>query len=201
MNDHFLKNVLGLKKEKKIPGEDYLKKIVNPGSDCPLTETFTRQQVKKRIAFYKELNRMREGLPRERELAAQKFALYGWKDTTTVRVYMRETVSKIASELFYSNFSISIKNVNFKSKNGKVDKDLGYVIVSVRATVPELKALFEYIKPGASFFVYDGEQSKYVLGNTAASEFIITKEGDPLQPEKYWRRSQSFIASIEELGE
>ncbi len=199
MKDHFLKNVLGMKKGEKIPGEDYLKKIVNPGCDCPLTETFTRQQVKKRIAFYKELNRKREGLPRERELVAQKFALYGWRDTTTVRVYMRETVSKIAAELFYSHFSISIKNVNFKSKNGKLDKDHGYVIVSVRATVPELKVLFEYIKPGASFFVYDGEESKYVPGNTAVSEFIITKKGDSLQPEKFWRRSQSFIARIEEL--
>jgi hypothetical protein len=201
MKDHFFEDVLGLRGEEKEPGQDYRKKVLNPGCDCPLTETFTHQQVERRIAFYKELNRKRESLPREQELIEKKFALYGWKDTTTVRVYLRETVSKIAAELFYSSYSIAVENVHFKSKNGKIDKDHGYVVAWVRATVTELKALFEYIKPSATFFVYDGEESKYVPGDTATSEFIITKPEDPVQPKKFWRRSQSFIFRIEELDQ
>ena len=184
-----------------VPPPGYRKKLLNPGSDCPLSETFTPEQVERRIAFYRELNEKRNRLPQEGKQVLTKFALHGWDDSTTVRVYMRETVAKISQELFNSDYSLSIENVHLRDRNGKIYKDCGHVVVTLRATEPELHALFEYIKPGASYYVYDGEESKYVPGDTSASEFIITKPEDTLQPNRFWRRSQSFIAWIEELKE
>jgi hypothetical protein len=216
------------------PPADYIKKIVNPDGSCPLTETFTPEQVEKRIAFYAELNQKRRRLERiasggaERDRADRQtggdldgfasipaegqdcpgpkegrevpaddifrpvhrhFLLLGWEDTTTVRGYMRETVSKIIENLFFSRYELKVENV-------KTDKDHGHVEVQCRASALELKALAEYIRPGASYFVYDGEESKYVPGDTGASEFIIARPDAPLQPEKFWRRSRSFIAGI-----
>jgi hypothetical protein len=174
------------------PPESYVKKVRNPGGDCPLVETYTREQVERRIAFYRELNRKRDELPRGGPPVEKRLALYGWEDTTTLRVYMRETVMKITGELFRSSLGVSVENVH-------ADKDHGYVLVSVRATAAEILSLVEYIRPGAGFFVYDGEASKYAAGNTAASEFIIAKVEDPVQPTRYWRRSRSFIAAMEEV--
>lgn len=181
-----------------IPPSDYEKKFLGD-CDCPLTVTYTPEQVKKKISFYQELNEKRDSLPKGLELIYKKFALYGWEDTTTVRVYMRETISKIAAELFASDFTISVSNVNKKTPDNKVDKDHGYVIISVKATEQEINALMEYLKPGSSYYVYDGEKAKYIEGNTAKSEFIIVKVAEPKQPKKFWRRSQSFVARIEEL--
>jgi hypothetical protein len=178
------------------PPRGYTKKIINSGGDLPLIETYTREQVDRRIAFYRELNSKRDGLPRAGPLSEKRLALYGWADTTTVRVYMRETVLKIAHELFWSLFAVSVENVHERE-----DKDRGYVLVSVRATEAEIMGLVEYIRPGAGFYVYDGEEAKYFAGNTAASEFIITKTDDPIQPARFWRRSQSFIAAMEEAAE
>jgi hypothetical protein len=56
-----------------------------------------------------------------------------------------------------------------------------------------------YLKAGSSYYVYDGEQSRYVAGKTDASEFIIVKPEETVQPEKYWRRSQSYIMRVEQL--
>jgi hypothetical protein len=193
--DFDLGGVLLPRKTPLKPPESYIKKILNPGGDCPLILTYTRDQVDKRIAFYRELNAKRERMPRGGRPVEKSLALYGWEDTTTVRVYLRETVTKIAQELFVSNCQISVENV----REGE-DKDHGYVLVSVRATATEIHALVGYIRPGASFFVYDGEESRYVAGNTAASEFIVTKVDDPVHPTRYWRRSQSFIAAMEEVA-
>ncbi|MBI4439746.1 hypothetical protein HY638_02130 [Candidatus Woesearchaeota archaeon] len=181
------------------PPVGYQKKLVYEYQSCPLSETFSHEQIERRIAFYEELNKKREGIPKEKRLVERVFALYGWEDTTTVRVYMRETVSRMASQLFSSEFSISVDNVNRKGPDGQTDKDIGHVVVSVRATNPEIEALLDYIKPGSSYYVYDGEKSKYVKGNTSASEFIVTKTDDSQQPRKFWRRNQSFISRIEEL--
>ena len=89
---------------------DYQKKIVNRGPGCPLLDTYTAVQIAKRI-FCLELNEKREQLIRSGELATKRLALYGCDSTTTVRVYMRETVSRIAAELFYSDYSFSVENV------------------------------------------------------------------------------------------
>ena len=182
-----------------IPPPDYIKKIVNTGDSCPLSETYTREQINRRIAFYEELNRVRDQLPREKNSAQKKFALYGWRNISTIRVYMREKVSRMAKELFFSDYSISVKNVYITMSAGNTDKDRGYVVVVLKATIAEIEALMNYIKPGSSYFVYDGEFSKYVPGKTEDSEFIITKVKDQKQPKKFWRRSQSFIAGIKEF--
>lgn len=185
-----------------IPSKHYQKKILNESDSTPLTETFSKTQVSKRIAFYKELNEHKGLVAKlslsEPNMIEKKLFLSGHKDTTTVRVYMRETVSRIAAELFSSKYTISVENINH-TKEGEVDKNHGHVIVLVKATKPEIEALLSYIKPGASFYVYDGEKSKYIPGNTGVSEFIITKANNSKQPQKYWRRSQSFIAKVEEL--
>lgn len=192
------KTIGRIKSQVAFPPADYIKKIVNKNGSCPLSETFTREQIERRIAFYQELNQRREQLPKEKELVQRKYALYGWKDTTTVRVYMRETVSRIVNELFYSHYSLSVDNIYSLREDGEKDKDHGYVVISIRATMPEIKTLLDYIKPGSSYYVYDGEESKYVPGKTWESEFMITKIKDTRQPAKFWRRSQSFIAGVEE---
>ena len=179
------------------PPKGYQKKIVNPASDCPLTETFTPLQVAKRISFYRELNEKRKRVVRSNELVWKRFALYGWEDTTTLRVYMRETVSRIAAELFYSDYALTVKNVYSSSKNRKIDRDHGHVLVTLKATKYEIAALMHYLKAGTSYYVYDGEQSRYVAGNTDATEFIIVKPEETIQPKKYWRRSQSYIMRVE----
>ncbi len=188
-------------KAEVIPPEGYIKKIVNPVGDCSLLKTFSQEQVKRRIAFYQELNAKRRLLKRKSGIVQNKYALMGWKDTTTVHVYMRETVSKIAQELFFSEYFLSVENVSIDRGNGTLDEDRGYVSLTIRATEPEIEALLSYIKPGASFFVYDGEKSKYVAENTAKSEFIITKPEGPQQPQEFWRRSQSFIYRVLEVDE
>ncbi len=187
-----------LRENTSLP-KGYRKKIINHGCDWPLSETFTRKQIEKRIAFYQELNKKRKSLSKDSQLIEKKFALFGWNNSTTVRVYMRETVSKIAAELFSSDYVLSVCNVNTKKNNGTIDKNRGYVVVTVKATKPEIKALLDYINPGKTYYVYDGEEEKYVPGNTEKSEFIITKPEDPRQPERYWRRSQSFIFNVREL--
>jgi hypothetical protein len=179
---------------------DYQKKIVNSGPGCALSETFTSTQISKRISFYPELNEKRKHLKRNRELVEKRFALYGWDNTTTVRVYMRETVSRIAAELFYSDYLLVVANVHSEFGDGTVDRNNGHVVVTLRATHPEIEALLEYLREGASYVVYDGERSKYVAGNSEASEFIIVKPDEALQPKRFWRRSQSYIKRIEELG-
>jgi hypothetical protein len=186
--------------ESLVPPAGYIKKIVNPESDCPLTVTFTEEQIEKRVAFYRELNDLRTKLPKHAPPVQKTLALHGWKRTTTVRVYMRETISRIASQLCNSDYSILVENVNDLDGEGRIDKDHGFMVLSVRATVPDLTALFTYIRPGASYYVYDGERSKYIPGDTAASEFIVTRPEDPLQPLRFWRRSQSFISRIEEIS-
>ncbi|MFC1769184.1 hypothetical protein ACFLZX_05460 [Nanoarchaeota archaeon] len=178
---------------------NYQKKLVNPGMDCPLSETFSEDQMEKRIAFYRDLNEMRETLEREDKLIQRKFILYGWQDTSTVKVFLRETISRICEELFYSNYELSLDNINAKNEDGSKDKDHGHVILTVKATNPEIKALLGYIKPGSSFYVYNGEESKYVKGDTDATELIITRAEDKLQPQKFWRRSQSYIYRVERL--
>ncbi|MBI5061080.1 MAG: hypothetical protein HZB67_02100 [Candidatus Aenigmarchaeota archaeon] len=180
------------------PPQNYEKKIFGR-CDCPLTETYTPEQVRRKIAFYQELNEKRNSLE-EAAPIEKKFALYGWDDTTTVRVYMREAISKIAAELLMSNYTLSVENINRKTSDGKVDKDHGYVTVSIKAAPDEISALLEYIKPGSSYYVYDGEESKYIEGNTAESEFIIVKIDDPKQPKNFWRRNQSFVARTDKLA-
>ena len=180
------------------PPPDYKKKIVNPACDQPLEETFTPEQVRRRIAFYGELNALRLRLPAGSPFVSLRCALHGWEKTTTVRVYMRETIVKIASQLFSSDYSLSVDNVYEVDGGGSPDKDHGHVVLSVRARASEIDALLCYVKPGASYYVYDGERSKYVPGDTAASEFIVTKPEDSLHPDRFWRRSQSFISWMEE---
>jgi hypothetical protein len=186
--------------ESLVPPAGYTKKIVNPESDCPLAVTFTEEQIEKRVAFYRELNDLRKMLPKHDFPVEKMLSLHGWKRTTTVRVYMRETISRIAVQLFHSDYSLLVENVNDLDGEGRIDKDHGYVVLSVRATISEMNALFRYIRPGACYCVYDGEKTKYIPGDTAASEFIITRAQDPLQPERFWRRSQSFISRIEEIS-
>jgi hypothetical protein len=178
---------------------DYMKKLVNENGDCPLEKTFSKEQIKRRVAFYEELNSKRAKLPRRDRTVERKFAVYGWKDTTTVRVYMRETIENIADQLFFSDFRISTRNIHPEKREGEVDKDRGHVEVTVRATEHEVESLLEYIKPGASYFVYDPERSKYIAGDTRRSLFVITKPDHRLQPESFWRRSWSFIFRLEEL--
>lgn len=178
------------------PPPGYRKKLVKPGEGCPLADTFTREQVEKRVAFHRELNARREHLPDRGMPVRGLFNLYGWEDTTTVRVYMRETVSRIAAQLFRSRYQVSVRNVNRLDRDGDIDKDHGYVQVFVEAFGEEIEALLEYMTPGATYYVYDGEKHKYVPGNTGASEFIITRPDDPLQPGCFWRRSQSFISAL-----
>jgi len=180
------------------PPKGYCKKIVNPALDCPLTVTFSPLQIAKRISFYHELNEKRKQLIQCDELVSNRFALYGWDDATTVRVYMRETVSHIAAELFYSDYALTVENVYSSSEDGKIDRDRGHVVVTLKATRYETAALMRYLKAGTSYYVYDGEQSRYVAGNTDASEFIIVKPEETLQPKKYWRRSQSYIMRMEQ---
>ena len=181
------------------PPHDYRKKLVNEDGDCPLEKTFSKGQIKRRVAFYEELNSKRAKLSRSNRTVERKFAVYGWKDTTTVRVYMRETIENIAEQLFFSDFRIITRNIHPENQNGEVDKDRGHVVFTVKATEKEIEALLEYIKPGASYFVYDPERSKYLAGDTGRSLFVITKPGDRLQPESFWRRSSSFIYRVEEL--
>lgn len=190
-------NNSSLNQEPMLPA-NYQKKLLGDG-DCPLTDTFTPEQVDRRISFYKELNEKREHIPKASDIVEKKYALYGHDDTTTVRVYMRETASRIAAELFWSDFTVKVENVNKKTAAG-TDKDHGYVVVTVKATMPEIRALLEYLRPGSSYYSYEGEQSKYVAGDTSKSEFIITKTDDLKQPKRFWRRSQSFIAKVKELA-
>jgi hypothetical protein len=178
---------------------NYRKKIVNSGGDCPLSETYTAEQLRRKISFYRELNLKREKLERRTESVNKKFALFGWEDTTTVRVYMRQTVSRIAAELFYSDYTLKVENAYARNVDGTVDRDHGHVVVTLRATQPEFEALMEYLKEGSSYYVYDGEESKYVAGITEASQFIILKPSESIQPKKYWRRSQSYIVRVEEM--
>jgi hypothetical protein len=180
---------------------NYRKKIVNSGSGRALTETYSSEQVRRRISFYKELNGKRDRLERCNESVTKRFALFGWDDTTTVRVYMRETVSRIAAELFYSDYTLTVENLYAEHADGTADRDHGRVVVTLCATKPEYHALMKYLVPGSSYYVYDGEKSKYVPGNTASSEFIIVKPGEKPQPEHYWRRSQSFIQHVQEMSE
>ena len=180
------------------PPKGYCKKLINPASDCALTETFTSSQIAKRISFYRELNEKRKRLVRSDELTWKRFALYGWEDTTTVRVYMRETVSRVAAELFYSDYALTVENVYYSYEDGTIDRDHGHVVVRLKATKYEIDALMQYLKAGTSYYVYDGEQSEYVAGNTDASEFIIVKPEETVQPVKYWRRSQSYIMRLEQ---
>jgi hypothetical protein len=176
------------------PPPSYRKKLINQGGGCPLIRTYTEAQVSRRIAFYEELNDKRKQLPKEGNPVERRYILRGWEETTTVRVYMRETVSRIARELFWSVSRVSVENLNEKG-----DKDRGCAVLSVRATKPEIDALLEYIRPEAAFYVYDGEEGKYLAGDTERSEFIIVKVDDPVQPAAFWRRSQSFIAAVEEV--
>ena len=186
-------------KTSAAPNTAYMKKIVYMGGDCPLSDTFTDEQIKRRVAFYQELNEKRKQLPHSNNYTERRFAVFGINDTTTVRVYMRETIENIAAQLFFSDFTISAHNVHRKKENGEIDKDLGHVVFTVRATEQEIEALLEYIRPKASYFVYDGERSKYVAGDTKRSEFVITKPDDRQKPNRFWRRSQSFIQRVEEL--
>ena len=94
----------------------YRKKIINTHGDCSLSETFSSEQIKRRTAFYKEINAKRDKIPVIPGLINKKYSLYGWDETTTIRVYMRETVTKIVSELFSSNYSLSVTNVNYKNE-------------------------------------------------------------------------------------
>ncbi|HUT65803.1 MAG TPA: hypothetical protein VMZ05_06605 [Spirochaetota bacterium] len=188
----------GNSKAVELP-HDYMMKLVNENGDCPLEKTFSKEQIERRVAFYEELNSKRAKLPRHNRTVERKFAVYGWKDTTTVRVYMRETIEKIADQLFFSDFRIITRNIHPENPNGEADKDRGHVEVTVRATEHEIETLLEYIKPGASYYVYDGERSKYLAGDTRRSLFVITKPGHRLQPESSWRRSRSFIYRVEEL--
>ena len=110
---------------------------------------------------------------------------------------MRETVQRIAAELFFSEYGLEVTNVYRADRDGIEDRNHGYVVVTVEATEGEIDALEEYIRPGASYFVYDGEESKYRKGDTAASEFIIVKTDEPVQPARFWRRNQSFIERME----
>ena len=181
------------------PPPGYRKKIVNEDGDCPLEKTYSGKQIEKKIAFYEELNRRRDTLRRQGETVERKFAIYGFEDTTTVRVYMRETIEKIAAELFFSDFRVTARNIYPKKETGEIDKDHGYVEATVRATKQEIEALFEYIRPGASYCVYDGERATYVAGETRKSLFIITKPDGCPKPENFWRMSRSFISRIEEL--
>ena len=179
--------------------DDYRKKVVNDGGDCPLENTFSAEQITRRVAFYEELNKKRERLSRHGRMTEQKFVVFGWEDTTTVRVDLRETIENIAKQLFFSDFRITVRNIHKKLPNGETDKDHGHVVFTVKAKEQEIEALIEYIKPGSSYFVYDGEHSKYTAGDTKRSVFVITKPGHPLQPERFWRRSRSFVYRLEEI--
>ena len=198
---------------KNLP-QGYQKKIVNSGPGRPLTETFTAEQVAKRISFFHELNKKREALKRSGSFETRRYALYGFDNTTTVRVYMRETVSRIAAELFFSDYALTVENVYARCRGGSRarvthgramrnpgvrDPNYGHVQVTVSATRAEIEALMEYLKEGSSYYVYDGQRVRYVAGNTAASEFIIVKPDEILQPVSFWRRSQSYIYRVEEL--
>jgi hypothetical protein len=183
------------------PPPGYRKKILNAGGDCPLSVTFSAEQIKRRIAFYGELNRRRRDLPRELRRVRRTVALLGWDDTTTVRVYMRETLSRIAAELFRPGFTLRVQNINYMDASGAVDRDHGHVVATIEAAEAEMRALFEYIRPGASFHVYDGEEARYIPGHTELSEFIITRPEDSLQPARYWRCSQSYIYAIQPVQE
>jgi hypothetical protein len=189
-----------MKGEGAVPPEDYVKKVLHPSQGCQLTETFSELQVQKRISFYEELNRRREEIRRDGAPMRRRLSLYGWDDTTTVRVYMRETVQKIAAELFFSDYHLEVSNVYRTDRKGREDRDHGYVEVAIRATAGEIDALRVYIHAGASYFVYDGEESKYRRGDTAASEFIIVKPEESVQPPHFWRRSRSFISLMKEEG-
>jgi hypothetical protein len=182
----------------KLP-RGYRKKIVNPGPGRPLTDTFTADQVEKRISFFRELNEKRERLERSGDFETRRFALYGFEDTTTVRVYMRETVLRIAAELFFSNYSLSVENVYVRHGDGSHNRDYGHVQVTVCATRAEIDALLEYLEEGSSYYVYDGERARYVAGNTEASQFIIVKPDETMQPVSFWRRSQSYLYRVEEI--
>jgi hypothetical protein len=185
------------------PPPGYRKKIVNPGESLPLSETYTGRQIETRVAFYRELNDERAAAasasPEQRVPVHKRFALYGWEDTTTVRVYMRETVSRIAAQLFTCDYSLSVQNIKRRTHNGKVDKDHGYVVVDVSAAAVDVENLLARIGTGSSYLVYDGEEEKYVPGDTGASEFIITRPGDALHPPRFWRRSHSFVSWCSEL--
>jgi hypothetical protein len=190
-------DLISICKPRLVSPATYQKKLF--GEDCPLAETFSEEQIRKRISFYPELNQHRERIARNTPVLEKTFVLCGWDHTTTVRVYMRETVARIAAELFFSDYDLYIENINFKKKNGERDKDHGCVAVRVHARESEISKLREYIHPGSSYYVYDGEEKKYRPGNTGESEFIITKPEDPLQPERFWRRSQSFISDVVEI--
>ncbi len=190
-------DIVSICKPRLVPPATYQKKLFR--EECPLAETFSKEQIRKRISFYSELNQHRERISRNTPEVEKAFVLCGWDHTTTVRVYMRETVSRIAVELFFSDYDLYIENVNFRKKNGERDKDHGCVTVQVHARESEISALREYIRPGSSYYVYDGEEKKYCPGYTEKSEFIITKPEDPLQPERFWRRSQSFISNVVEM--
>jgi len=190
-------DILSICKPRLAPPMTYKKKLF--GEDCSLAETFSEEQIRRRISFYRELNHRRERISRNAPEVEKAFVLCGWDHTTTVRVYMRETVSRIAAELFFSDYDLVIENVNFRKKNGERDKNHGCVAVRVHARESEVSSLREYLHPGASYYVYDGEEKKYRPGDTEKSEFIITKPEDPLQPKRYWRRSQSFISDVVEI--
>jgi hypothetical protein len=210
--------------ERAVPPPDYRKKIQRDGDDAPLSDTFTDEQLRRRVAFYEELRAQRERLRRrldgrhgdsssEHSAPAKgtvspaatpaslhrRLALLGHRETTTVRVYMRETVMRLAAELFPYRYALEVRNVRPRSADGSEDKDHGYVLVDVTATEEEIDALLAYLRPGSMYHVYDGERRKYVKGDTEASEFVITRPEDRQQPQHYWRRSTSFIAAVAEL--
>jgi hypothetical protein len=199
--------------ERAVPPPDYRKKIQRDGDDAPLSDTFTDEQLRRRIAFSEELRAERERLRSRldgghddsssevspRAPVHRRFALLGHRETTTVRVYMRETVMRLAAELFPYRYALEVRNVRPRHADGSEDKDHGYVLVDVTATEEEIGALLANLRPGSMYHVYDGERSKYVKGDTEASEFIITRPEDRQQPQHYWRRSTSFIAAVAEL--
>ena len=177
----------------ETPPPEYKKKIINPGGDYPLSRWFSPEQIARRITFYEDLNRKRDGLCRKGPWVRRRVRLYGWDDTTTVRVYMRETVGRICRELFFSDYGLEVTNVY----PDRADRDHGHVEFTVHATAGEVDMLLSYLAPGASYFVYDGEEARYVPGDTASSDFIIAGADDPVRPLRYWRRSQSFIGRVE----
>lgn len=73
------------------------------------------------------------------------------------------------------------------------------MVCTVETTGPDLEVLFSYIRSDASFYVYNSRESRYIAGNNAESVLIINRPGDLKQPEKYWKRSQSFISRIAEI--
>jgi hypothetical protein len=78
-----------------LPRRGYRKKLIDPGGSFPLQRTYTGEQLRRRLSFYEELQRRREELPRDTPRQCRCFDLLGWQDTTTVRVYLRETVARI----------------------------------------------------------------------------------------------------------